>query len=129
MTCPCDQCETKRSKFKEIVDILSKGQGTSRNKIQRNVEDIPQNFIHDMRQLLARMRRQGNAHLLSKNQLEFFKKYKRILRDFVRPNERELLARKRRYLDRNVPFAEAFGKAYLENPNVFDTILRLMTFH
>ena len=129
MTCPCDQCTTKRSKFKEIVSILSNGQGTSRSKIQRNVEDIPQKFIHDMRQLLTRMRRQGNTNLLSKNQLEFFKKYKRILRDFVRPNERDLLARKRRYQDRNVPFAEAFGKAYLENPNAFDAILKSMIFH
>ena len=82
-----------------------------------------------MRQLLARMRREGNIHLLSQNQKDFFKKYKRILRDFVRPNERDLLARKRYYMNRNMPFSEAFGKSFIENPQAFDNILKSMDFH
>ena len=129
MICQCEHCTIKRSKFKEIVSILSDGQGTSRAKIQRNVREIPENFLSDMRKLLMRMRREGDSNLMSKNQLEFFKKYKRLLRDFIRPNERDLLSRKRRYLQRNIPLAEAFGKAYLENPTPFDMILKEMSFH
>ena len=127
--CDCDSCCTKRSKFKDVVSILSERQGTALEKIRRNIEELPDNFIQDMRRLLTRIRRNGNANLLSKNQLDFFKKYKRILRNIVKPHARDLLSYKRRYMDKNIPFAEAFGKTYIENPQAFDVILDSMNFH
>lgn len=108
---------------------MSHGHGTARKKIMRDVHEIPEKFIDDMKILLKRMRKEGNVKFLSPKQLEFFKVYKRILRDFVRPSSRSLMATKRQFNAKKMPFSEAFAKVYLEQPAVFDHILNSMRFH
>lgn len=108
---------------------MAKGHGTARKKIIRNVNEIPEKFIDDMKILLKRMRQEGNAKFLTPKQLEFFKIYKRILRDFVRPSSRSLMASKRHFDAKNTPFSEAFAKVYLDRPAAFETILNSMRFH
>lgn len=127
--CRCSQCSDKRAKFKGVVQTMSEGHGISRKKIARNVNEIPENFIDDMKTLLKRMRQEGNAKFLTPKQLQFFKVYKRILRDFIRPSSRSLMATKRHFDAKNVPFSEAFAKVYLEQPAAFEHILNRMSFH
>lgn len=108
---------------------MSQGHGTARKKIARNINEIPEKFIDDMKVLLKRMRQEGNAKFLSPKQLQFFKVYKRILRDFIRPSSRSLMGVKRRFDAKKIPFSEAFAKVYLERPEAFEAILNKMHFH
>lgn len=93
------------------------------------MSEIPEKFIEDMKILLKRMRQEGNAKFLTPKQLQFFKVYKRILRDFIRPSSRSLMAAKRHFDAKKMPFSEAFAKVYLEQPAAFEHILNTMRFH
>ena len=128
-TCNCETCGNQRQKFENVLDYISKGQGQARKKIVRNTAKIPESFINDMRKLLVRMRKEGNPQLLTKNQLNFFRTYKRVLSNFVRPNPRDLLIKKRKFNNKNEPFSVAFAKTYIENPSAFKKILSTMNFH
>ena len=128
-SCRCETCASKRDTFHQIAGIMAQGHGRARKKIEREVAHIPPKFIEDMRQLLSRMRHEGNAKLLTPNQRQFFMTYKPILRAFVPPSNHQLLATKKRFGSKNTPFSEAFGRIYTEHPQAFAHVLKSMTFH
>ena len=131
MSCQCDVCNTRRERFPSIMNYMSGNMGVAKKKIERNVDVIPNTFIDHMKSLLKRMNKGGAARFLTPDQREFFKIYKRVLRSFVRPDShgKQVLAVKRQFMNRKMPFVQALGKLYTENPKLFHRFMNDMVLH
>ncbi|MEL7308720.1 MAG: hypothetical protein AAGK05_13175 [Pseudomonadota bacterium] len=128
--CACEECETKRGQIAPIMEYLGSGKlGKHKGKINNNLKQrIPKEFNKNLQSLLINMRKSDAGKYLNDNQREFFKSYKRVLSNFVKPttHARTMLAQKRRYLSQKRPMAEGLGKVYVENPQLFQRFLKEM---
>ena len=123
MSCSCEDCGSRREKFMNIMKDMSKGFGTDRKKIHRNVKELPEEFLNDLRQLLVKMRNEGGNKNITPSQMSFFKTYKRLLSDFVKSDPRHLMAKKRKFGNKQTTLAQALASIVSENPSTFKQAL------
>ena len=123
MSCSCEDCHGKRGKFMDILKDMSGGYGVKRTKIHKHLNELPEPFINDLRQLLVKMRHEGGNKAISPKQRSFFTTYKRLLSDFVKTDPRSLMAKKRKFGDKRLTFAQALGQMIHENPSTFKNVM------
>ena len=121
--CKCEKCVAKREKFMNIIQDMSKGYGTAKKKIQRNLHDLPDKFIDDLRSVMTRMRSEGGNKHLNKGQRDFFQKYRRNLSDFVKSDPRNLLGKKKTHNDRRTTLSQALAQTIHSNPKAFENAI------
>lgn len=105
------------------------GLGRQNRTIHGSLAKLPKEFSANMQSLMRTMRHSKDAgSYLNENQREFFNTYKRVLGQFVKNygDAPSIMASKRRYLSKKMPMAQAFGRAYMENPDVFQRFLKNM---
>jgi len=123
MTCQCESCSSRRQDFTNVLKSLSSGIGCSKKKINRHLDQLPEEYVKDMQALMSRMRE--NPGKLTPLQHEFIQSYKGILRKFVKPppQTRKYLGQKRKFNKKQIPFAQAYAMAYHDNPAAFKQAL------
>ena len=121
--CSCQDCAQKRERFMSIASSMSDGFGKSKKVISRHVNKIPDAFLTDLRSVLRKIRDDGGNKHLNKEHRNFFKTYKRSLREYVKPDVRQILVKKKRYGNKPTSFSQALGNMISKNPKVFKDLI------
>ena len=106
-----------------IATAMSNGFGKSKKVIKRHVDKIPDSFLNDLRTLLRKMRDDGGNKAINDDHRNFFKTYKRSLREYVKPDSRQLLVKKRKYGKSPTSFSQALGNMITKNPKLFNHLI------
>ena len=128
MPCQCEPCLQKRSLFTECLHDLAGGIRQTKKKTLKSISAMPENFIHDLRQLLMRLRQSPNAQL-TPQQLRILQAHRLPLRRFTMHDPRQLLAVKRRVDGQLIPLAQAIGYLLSSNPKFIDRFVGSIEAH
>ena len=119
----CQRCIERQTVFKDTLGHLKKGVGCFKRTINHRINQLPKAYVEDLRKLMEKMQKGGGGNKkLTPVQQEFFKVYGPILRKFVRPpiDYYSFLKKKRRFQQKQMPFAQAYGIAFHDDPTNFD---------
>ena len=116
-TCQCEKCHQKRALFTQCLQDMTGGMGRTKKRILKNINIMPENFLHDLRQLLKQLRQSPNAKLTPQQQ-QILQAHRLPLRRFTMHDPRLLLASKRRVNGQLIPLAQAIGQLLVNNPNL-----------
>lgn len=116
-SCQCEACQQKRTLFTQCLHGMAGGIGKTKKKALKSIHAMPDNFIHDLRKLLTRLRRSPDAKL-TPQQLHILQAHRFPLRRFIMYDPRELLAVKRRVDGHLIPLAQAIGHLLSSNPKL-----------
>lgn len=128
MACQCEPCHHKRALFTQCLEDMTRGVGCTKAKIQKSIRAIPENFIHDLRQLLKRLRDSPDA-TLTRRQQRFLQAIRYPLRRFTQYDPRQMLANKKRIDGRMMPLVQVIGKLLTENPKLMKTFINGLNAH
>lgn len=127
-SCQCEKCQQKRTLFKQCLQDMTGGIGTTKKKIMKNIKIMPENFLHDLRQLLKHLRQSPNTKL-TPQQRQILQAHRLPLRRFTVHDPRQLLAVKRRVNGKLIPLAEAIGWLLNSNPKWMDSYTNAIEAH
>ena len=131
MSCSCERCTDKRQLFCDGLKTLSGGLGVSQKTIRKNIENIPEVFISDLRKLLYRLRSSPGVKLTPRQQ-NLLQTHQRNLRKFTTTDPRLLLAKKRKAKysrERPITLAQAIGEIFNDNPTFVNHYLSDISDH
>ena len=121
----------KRHLFCDGLKTLSGGLGVSQKTIRKNIENIPEVFISDLRKLLYRLRSSPGVKLTPRQQ-NLLQTHQRNLRKFTTTDPRLLLAKKRKAKysrERPITLAQAIGEIFNDNPTFVNHYLSDISDH
>ena len=127
-TCQCEKCHQKRALFTQCLQDMTGGMGRTKKKILKNINIMPENFLHDLRQLLKQLRQSPNAKLTPQQQ-QILQAHRLPLRRFTVHDPRLLLATKRRVNGQLIPLAQAIGQLLVSNPNLMQNYVNGIEAH
>lgn len=127
-TCQCEKCHQKRALFTQCLQDMTGGMGRTKKRILKSINIMPENFLHDLRQLLKQLRQSPNAKLTSQQQ-QILQAHRLPLRRFTVHDPRLLLATKRRVNGQLVPLAQAIGQLLVSNPNLMQNYVNSIKAH
>ena len=96
---------------------MTGGMGRTKKKILKNINIMPENFLHDLRQLLKQLRQSPNAKLSSEQQ-RILQAHRLPLRRFTVHDPRMMLATKRRVNGQLMPLVQAIALLLANNPKL-----------
>ena len=89
---------------------------------------MPENFLHDLRQLLKQLRQSPNAKLTLQQQ-QILQAHRLPLRRFTVHDPRLMLATKRRVNGQLIPLAQAIGLLLVNNPKLMENYVNAIEAH
>ena len=126
--CQCEKCHQKRALFTHCLQDMTGGIGRTKKKILKNINIMPENFLHDLRQLLKQLRQSPNAKLTPQQQ-QILQAHRLPLRRFTVHDPRLLLATKRRVNGQLIPLAQAIGLLLVNNPKLMENYVNDIEAH
>ena len=126
--CQCEKCNQKRTLFSQCLEDMTGGIGRTKKKIMRNIKMMPENFLHDLRELLKHLRQSPRAKL-SPHQHRILQAHRFPLRRFTLHDPRLILASKRRVDGQLIPLAQAIGSLLSNNPAWLESYLNSIQAH
>ena len=126
--CQCEQCQQKRVLFSQCLQDMTGGIGRTKKKIMKTIQMMPENFLHDLRQLLKQLRQSPRAKL-SSHQHRILQAHRFPLRRFTMHDPRLILASKRRVGGQLIPLAQAIGSLLSNNPALMESYLNNIQAH
>ena len=127
-SCQCEKCHQKRALFTQCLEDMTGGMGRTKRKILKNINIMPENFLHDLRQLLKQLRQSPNAKL-TPHQQRILQAHRLPLRRFTVHDPRQLLATKRRVNGQLIPLAQAIGLLLVSNPTLMEKYVNTIEAH
>lgn len=102
--------------------------GKSRKTMMRRLNSMPENFLHDLRQLLDQLRRSPDAKL-SPLQQQIIQAHRLPLRRFITSQPKLLLSTKRRVANTRMPLVEAIGWLLSDNSKLLENYTNTLQAH
>lgn len=127
-SCQCEKCHQKRNLFTQCLHDMTGGMGRTKKKILKNINIMPENFLHDLRQLLRQLRQSPNAKLTPQQQ-SILQAHRLPLRRFTVHDPRLLLATKRRVNGKLIPLAQAIALLLINNPKLMENYVNSIEAH
>lgn len=130
MACTCDTCQQKRTLFTHCLEDMAGGIGRHKKTMQRSINNMPENFLADLRQLLKKLRYSPEvAKQLTPLQQSILKSHRLPLRRFTMTDPRSLLLAKRRVDGNLVSLAQAIGCLLTSNSKLINDYVNGMEAH
>ena len=127
-SCQCEKCHQKRALFTQCLQDMTGGIGRTKKKIMKNIQMMPENFLHDLRHLLKHLRQSPHMKLTPQQQ-HILQAHRLPLRRFTVHDLRLLLASKRRVNGQLIPLAQAIGSLLSNNPAWMESYVKRIQAH